>query len=121
MKISCVVPAHNEEENIKELIEGLIPILESHDTTKDHEIILVDDNSTDNTPLLIDHLANKNSCIKSIHRASTPGFGNAIKSGLKHASGDIVIPVMGDLSDEPNDIPKLVTKIEFCLESPIKM
>jgi|GEM_PF-2594164 len=47
MKISCVIPAHNEEGNIEELIEGLVSVLESHDMTKDYEIILVNDNSTD--------------------------------------------------------------------------
>ena len=111
-KISCVVPAYNEEENLEELIERLIPVLESHDETKDYEIILVNDNSTDNTPSIIDALANENPRIKPVHRASTPGFGNAIKEGFKHAEGDIIIPVMGDLSDEPKDIPKLVRKIE---------
>ncbi|RJS80998.1 TIGR00374 family protein [Methanophagales archaeon] len=112
MKISCVVPAYNEEENLEELIERLIPALESHDETKDYEIILVNDNSTDNTHSIIDALANENPRIKPVHRASTPGFGNAIKEGLKHAEGDIIIPVMGDLSDDPKDIPKLVRKIE---------
>lgn len=78
----------------------------------DKKICLDNDNSTDNTPSIIDALANENPHIKPVHRASTPGFGNAIKSGLKHAAGDIVIPVMGDLSDNPTDIPKLVKKIE---------
>jgi len=112
MKISCVVPAYNEEENLEELIRQLIPVLESHDETKDYEIILVNDNSTDNTPSIIDALANENPRIKPVHRAGTPGFGNAIKEGFKHAEGDIIIPVMGDLSDDPKDIPKLVRKIE---------
>ncbi|MDI6810226.1 MAG: flippase-like domain-containing protein [archaeon] len=112
MKISCVVPAHNEEENLEKLIGRLIPILESHDTTKDYEIIMVNDNSTDNTPSIINALANENLRVKPVHRASTPGFGNAIKEGFKYAEGAIIIPVMGDLSDDPKDIPKLVEKIE---------
>ncbi len=40
-----------------------------------------------------------------------PGFGNAIRTGFENASGDIIIPVMADLSDDPHDIPKLVRKI----------
>lgn len=112
MKISCVVPAHNEEGNLEKLVEKLISVLESHNITKDYEIILVNDNSADNTPFIIDALANENPRIKPIHRASIPGFGNAIKEGFKHAKGDIIIPVMGDLSDDPKDIPKLVKKIE---------
>ncbi|MCK4499994.1 flippase-like domain-containing protein, partial [Candidatus Babeliales bacterium] len=73
---------------------------------------LVNDNSIDNTPFIIDDFARNNSCIKAVHRTDTPGFGNAIKTGFKHATGDVIIPVMGDLSDDPRDIPKLVKKIE---------
>ena len=112
MKISCVVPAYNEEENLEKLVEKLIPALESHEETKDYEIILVNDNSIDDTPSIIDALASENPRIKPVHRVGIPGFGNAIKSGFKHAEGDVIIPVMGDSSDDPKDIPKLVKKIE---------
>ena len=112
MKISIVIPAHNEEGNLEALLHKLVPVLERYKETDDYEIILVDDNSTDNTPCIVDNFSNNNSCIKAVHRTDTPGFGNAIKTGFKHATGDIIIPVMGDLSDEPEDIPKLVGKIE---------
>ncbi|MBN1763336.1 MAG: flippase-like domain-containing protein [Methanomicrobia archaeon] len=112
MKISCVVPAHNEEGNIERLIERLVPTLENHAVTEDHELVLVDDNSTDNTPFIIDALARKNPHIKPVHRSSVPGFGNALKEGFKHVEGDVIIPIMGDLSDTPHDIPKLVEKLE---------
>ena len=132
MNISIVIPAHNEEGNLEALLHKLIPVLEQYketfmthgDThehennkvfsyqTDDYEIILVNDNSTDNTPSIIDNFANNNSHIKTVHRTDTPGFGNAVKTGFKHATGDIIIPVMGDLSDDPGDIPKLIEKIE---------
>ena len=112
MKISCIVPAHNEEGNIKNLIDGLVPILSSQEKTSNYEIVLVNDNSTDNTSSIVDDLASNNSRIKPVHRKNTPGFGNAIKEGFKNASGDIIIPFMGDLSDDPKDISKLVEKIE---------
>ncbi|MDY6964415.1 MAG: flippase-like domain-containing protein [Halobacteriota archaeon] len=112
VKISCVVPAHNEEGNIEKLIEGLVPVLSGHEKTSDYEIVLVNDNSTDNTPTIIDHLAGENPRIKPVHRTSSPGFGNAIKAGFEHAIGEIIIPFMGDLSDDPKDIQKLVEKIE---------
>lgn len=112
MKISIVVPAHNEEANIENLISKLVPTLECHKETEDYELVIVNDNSKDRTPSIIDSLAKKNLRIKAVHRKNTPGFGNAIKSGFKQASGDIIIPVMGDLSDSPEDIPRLVQKIE---------
>lgn len=112
MKISCVIPAHNEGGNLEKLVERLIPILESHETTKDYEVVLVNDNSNDNTPEIIDLLAAENPRIKPIHRSKKPGFGNALKSGFKIASGDVIIPIMGDLSEDPKDVSKLAEKIE---------
>lgn len=110
-KISIIIPAHNEEENLPHLMHELIPVLEHHDETKDFEIIIVNDNSADRTPAIIGELASNNPRIKPVHRHSSPGFGNAVKEGMKNATGDIIIPVMGDLSDDPHDIPKLVRKI----------
>lgn len=111
MKISIVVPAHNEEGNLENLVSKLVPVLESHKETEDYELVLVDDNSTDGTSSNVDVLALGNQRIRPVHRTDTPGFGNAIKSGFREASGDVIIPVMGDLSDDPEDIPKLVRKI----------
>ena len=112
VKVSIIVPAHNEEDNLHNLLDELIPVLEQHAETEDFEIILVDDNSADNTPAIIDNFAANDTRIKAVHRTDTPGFGNAIKTGLKNVSGDIIIPVMADLSDDPQDIPELVRKIE---------
>lgn len=111
-KISIIVPAHNEEENLHNLLGKLIPVLEQHIETRDFELVLVDDNSTDCTPAIVDELAKKDSRIRTVHRTDIPGFGNAIKAGFKNAAGDVIIPVMADLSDDPHDIPKLVRKIE---------
>src|SRR5574337_1070045 len=111
-KISIVVPAHNEEENLQGLVAELIPVLEQHSETQDFELVIVNDNSTDRTPGIIEELAARDPRIKPVHRHSMPGFGNAIREGFKNASGDIIIPGMGDLSDDPKDIPELVRKIK---------
>lgn len=109
--ISIVIPAHNEEENLHNLLSELLPVFERHVETRDYELVIVNDNSTDSTGSLIDDLSRTNPRIKAVHRNTSPGFGNAVKEGLRNASGDIVIPVMGDLSDDPQDIPRLVRKI----------
>lgn len=110
-KVSIVIPAHNEVENIPILLAVLIPVLEAHEETRDFELVLVNDNSKDGTGALVDSYAANDPRIKALHRTDTPGFGNAVKAGLKSASGEIMIPVMADLSDSPDDIPKLVRKI----------
>jgi len=112
MKVSIIIPARNEGENLEKLMEHLVTTLERRIETKDYEIVIVDDNSTDATGKIADAFSQENNRITAIHRKERPGFGNAVKTGLKHASGDVVIPVMGDLSDDPEDIPKLVKKIE---------
>ncbi len=111
MKVSCVIPAHNEEGNIEVLVTRLREVLGRDELTNDYELVLVDDNSTDSTPGMADRLAASSERIKVIHRRESPGFGKALKAGLKAATGDIIIPVMGDLSDDPEDIPKLVERI----------
>jgi uncharacterized protein (TIRG00374 family) len=110
--ISCIVPARNEEGNIAAVVDALSPVLVSSPLIRDYEIIIVDDNSTDSTGRLIDSLAQKDRHIYPVHRVTTPGFGNAIKTGMKAAKGDIIIPFMGDLSDNPRDIPRLVERID---------
>jgi uncharacterized protein (TIRG00374 family) len=112
LKLSVVVPAHNEEENIPMLLDRLVPALEGSPETADFELIFVNDNSKDGTGALIDGYAAKDPRIRAVHRTGSPGFGNAIKAGFKNASGSIIIPVMADLSDDPDDIKKLVRKID---------
>jgi uncharacterized protein (TIRG00374 family) len=111
-KVSIVVPAHNEEENLPMLMDRLVPVLAGNPETEDFELVFVNDNSRDGTGALIDGYAAANPRIKAIHRTGAPGFGNAIKAGFKGATGKIIIPVMADLSDDPNDIVKLVRKID---------
>ncbi len=111
MKISCIIPAHNEGGNIKELVLTLVSTLARHSETKNYEIIIINDNSTDNTGEIANALAKENDRIKVVHRSVEPKFGNALKTGFKHAMGEVIIPVMGDLSDESADVPKLVRKI----------
>jgi uncharacterized protein (TIRG00374 family) len=110
-KLSIVVPAHNEEENLPYLFEKLIPALEQYPETSNFELVVVNDNSKDHTGEVIENYAKSDPRIKPVHRTTAPGFGNAIRTGFENASGDIIIPVMADLSDDPHDISKLVRKI----------
>lgn len=111
LSVSIVIPAHNEEDNIETVVQHIIPVLQGATGISSYELILVNDNSRDNTGAIIDRLSGDDAHIRAVHRASSPGFGNAVKAGLAAASCEIIIPVMGDLSDDPEDIVRLVEKI----------
>lgn len=112
MLVSVVVPAHNEEGNLRRLVDRVRTTLVDAEFDHELELVLVDDNSTDSTGQICDELAVEFDEVTAVHRSTDPGFGNAIKGGFEAASGDVLIPFMGDLSDDPADIPKLVDAIE---------
>jgi glycosyltransferase involved in cell wall biosynthesis len=112
MEVSVVVPAHNEAGNLDRLVEATTEVLDSPSFGHEYELLLVDDNSTDDTPAVCNRLAEEYEHVRTLHRTEDGGFGNAIKAGLREARGDVLIPFMGDLSDDPADIPKLVAAIE---------
>src|SRR5262249_26977275 len=81
--VSIVVPCHNEEMNIEPLVSRLCDLFGEYI----HEILLVDDNSTDSTRNVIDGLAAGNSRIKPLYRTPPKGVGRAITDGLQAAKG----------------------------------
>ncbi len=110
MKISVIIPAHNEGKVIEKVV------LEIHSQLKkesiDHEIVVVNDNSSDHTPQVINELERRFKQVKAIHRQPPNGLGRAVRDGIEKASGDCVAVVMGDASDDPGDIVKYYRKIE---------
>lgn len=107
-KLSIIVPAHNEEGNITKCVRSLMKSCKG----MNYEIVLVDDVSRDHTSQIVDSLSKKYKVVRAVHRKYPNGFGRAIKTGLESSRGDVVIPFMADLSDDPNTIPKMVRAIE---------
>jgi len=85
--VSIVVPCHNEEMNIGPLIWRLLSLYGDYI----YEIILVNDNSSDQTGRVIDELATRDPRIKPIHRTPPNGVGRAITDGLRMAGGEFVL------------------------------
>lgn len=108
-KVSLIVPAHNEEENLNILVKSLTKGLSN--ARFSYEIVLVNDNSTDGTGPMAEKLSSVFQNLRVIHRNPPNGIGLALKDGFRHAKGEILIPVMADLSDEPRDIITLVENI----------
>lgn len=110
MDVSLVVPAHNEARTLEVLVDRVHEALDGAEFST--EIVLVNDNSSDGTPAVCDRLAERHPDVVAVHRTDQPGFGCAVKVGLSRASGDVLIPFMADLSDDPADVPSLVDAIE---------
>jgi len=106
LRYSVVIPAHNEEGNLEPLLNRLHEVLSR--TKSPFEIIIVNDNSKDNSYALLKRLKMVYSELVLINRTSDPGVGNAIRAGLKSAKGQIIITLDGDLSHDPQEIPKLL-------------
>lgn len=110
MKLSLVIPAHNEEACIGRVIEELAIELAKEGIS--YEMVVVNDNSKDNTPKVVEGLSKKYPEVKLINRNPPNGFGRAIREGLNNITGDVVGIVMGDLSDEPKDVVRCFRKIQ---------
>jgi len=93
MKLSIVVPARDEEENIEKTVKNLIPFIEPADT----EIVVVNDHSKDHTETKVRGMQNKYPFIRLVNNTELPNFANALKTGFESASGEFVIPFMAEL------------------------
>src|SRR5262245_8444730 len=107
---SVVIPAYNEAPNLKENIPPLIACLTKANIT--HEIVVVNDNSTDNTQSVICELKNHFPSLLLVNNASSNGFGLAVRSGLEAFKGEAVIIVMADGSDSPEDVVAFYQKLQ---------
>lgn len=110
MKLSIVIPAHNEEEAIAATVEAVADTLEEADI--EHEILVVNDNSSDGTERVLRQLAAENPTVRYMNSPVKNGFGRAIRTGLHHFTGDAVAIVMGDGSDSPRDIVRYFRKLD---------
>jgi dolichol-phosphate mannosyltransferase len=102
MKLSVVIPAHNEADSIGETIACTVKELERAQI--DHEIIVVDDSSGDGTSEVVAGLAAANPNVICIRSHLPLGFGHAVRAGLERYTGDAVAIMMADLSDSPRDL-----------------
>jgi glycosyltransferase involved in cell wall biosynthesis len=108
--LSIIIPLYNEEDNVKPLYAKLDAVLTGHGLP--YEIILVNDGSTDGTRERLDALAASHQHIRVVHLRRNFGQTPAMMAGIDLARGDILIPMDGDLQNDPADIPRLLAKLD---------
>ena len=104
MKLSVVIPAYNEEGCIEKTLYNLILAFRREAIRT--EILVVNDNSTDTTEIILKRLSAEYDEIVYINNPHQNGFGFAVRYGLENFTGDAVAIVMADGSDAPEDIIK---------------
>lgn len=115
MRISFIIPFHNEQENVPVMLKRVIDYGKKQKW--DFEIIPIDDRSTDDTKKLLQSFPKKYPFIKPIYRKADKEekgntMGKALIKGTEAASGDIIIWTMGDLTDKVETYKEIVNKVK---------
>lgn len=108
--LSVVIPAHNEEGRIEGTVREIHEAL--HTAGIAHEILVVNDNSTDRTQAILDALKQQVPELRSMTNSPPNGFGYAVRAGLSAFRGDAVAIMMADSSDSPADLVAYHRKLQ---------
>ena len=102
MKLSVVIPAHNEAGSIAETLRETATALERAEI--EHEILVVDDASSDGTPAVVRAVGAEHPGVRCIASHNPRGFGFTVRAGFERFEGDAVAVMMADGSDNPDDL-----------------
>jgi glycosyltransferase involved in cell wall biosynthesis len=108
--VSVVVPIKDERDNLPTLAEQLLKVLGEQDESRrtPFQLLFVDDGSTDGSSALLDSLAAQHPEITVLHFDRNYGQTSAFDAGFRHATGELIVTMDGDLQFDPADIPKLL-------------
>jgi dolichol-phosphate mannosyltransferase len=102
MKLSVVIPAHNEEGSVGATVEAVAARLDAE--AIEYDVLVIDDNSSDRTKEVVEEIGAANPRVRCLTSYHPPGFGFAVRCGLEQFSGDAVAIMMADASDSPEDL-----------------
>jgi dolichol-phosphate mannosyltransferase len=107
--ISIIIPVFNESESIRYLLDEVLNVMCSNKLN--FEIVVVNDGSQDSTSNVLDELTIKIKELSVISLRTNYGQTAAMAAGFDNSNGEVVITLDGDLQNDPNDIPKLISHI----------
>lgn len=110
MDLSIVVPSYNEEESLPQLLEWIERVVTAQGFT--HEVIIVDDGSSDGSWEVIETLAERyEGIVRGVRFRRNYGKSAALNVGFQKAQGEVVITMDADMQDSPDEVPELVRMI----------
>jgi len=111
LKVSVILPTYNERENVIELIEVIIAELSPLDMER--EIIVVDDNSPDNTGKVVQDRFSDDESVEVFIRTKEKGLATAIRYGIEKSTGDIIAVMDSDFNHDPKLLPQMVKFLDY--------
>ena len=108
MKLSFVIPACNERESVRELVEGIL----HHSSGHDVQMLFIDDGSTDGTYEELAALRSEHPEIEIVRFRRNLGKSIALAAGFDRVTGDLVFTMDADLQDDPGEIPAFLAKLD---------
>lgn len=108
--ISIVIPIYNEAESLPGLIDEVVSVIGASGQV--YELVLVDDGSRDASFSIMSDYARRCPEVKAIGLRRNFGQTAAMAAGFDHARGDVIIPMDGDMQNDPRDIPRLLAKLD---------
>lgn len=109
LRVSIAIPIHNEMSVLPELLSRTLGVLDRIEGGP-HELLFVDDGSTDQTYSILEEAATKDSRILGLSFSRNFGHQAALTAALNYATGDVVVLMDGDLQDAPEAIPQFIEK-----------
>jgi glycosyltransferase involved in cell wall biosynthesis len=108
--LSIVIPFYNEEESVAAMVDQVRAVLDA--LPRSSEIVLVDDGSTDRTGELLERLADADERVVAVSFARNFGQTAAMSAGIAASRGRVIVPLDGDLQNDPADIPRLLQVLD---------
>lgn len=108
--VTVIVPIFDEEENVRPLLERLFAVLGT--LKSDCEVIAINDGSRDGSMDRLREASEKYPTLRVVDFRRNHGQTAAMQAGIDFASGEIIIPIDADLQNDPEDIPRLLEKLE---------
>jgi glycosyltransferase involved in cell wall biosynthesis len=112
LSLSVFFPCHNEQDNVERTTRAALAVAPAVST--DHEIIIVNDASTDDTGRIAERLAAEHPTVRVVHNPVCQGYGGALRAGFRAATREWVFYTDGDGQFDFAELPRLIEKLDRC-------